>query len=128
VAQALTVNSIVPALNSPTTCTNLSDTGFTYVVSAMTGGAFNQVFLPPSEAAAGLSANPAYADTTAIGMQTNAAGSSFITSNSAGTSFLIYETNQVESGNGGNNIQGGSLGLNLPPNTIGRRVSWIERR
>ena len=51
VAQALTVNSIVPALNSPTTCTNVSDTGFTYVVSAMTGGAFNQVFLPPSEAA-----------------------------------------------------------------------------
>ena len=128
VAQALTVNSIVPALNSPTTCTNVSDTGFTYVVSAMTGGAFNQVFLPPSEAAAGLGTNPAYADTTAIGMQTNAAGSSFITSNSAGTSFLIYETNQVEAGNGGNNIQGGSLGLNLPPNTIGRRISWIERR
>jgi type IV pilus assembly protein PilY1 len=128
VAQALTVNSIVPAVNLPTTCTNLTDTGFTYVVSAMTGGAFNQVFLPPSEAAAGLGTNPAYADTMAIGMQTNAAGSSFITSNNAGTSFLIYETNQVESGNGGTNIQGGSLGVNLPPNTIGRRVSWTERR
>jgi hypothetical protein len=86
------------------------------------------VFLPPSAAAAGLGTNPAYADIKAIGIQTNAAGSSFITSNSAGTSFLIYETNQVESGNGGNNIQGGSMGLNLPPNTIGRRISWIERR
>ena len=128
VAQALTVNSIVPAVNLPTTCTAFSDTGVTYVISAMTGGAFNQVFLPPSAAAAGLGTNPAYADTVAIGMLTNATGSSFITSNSAGTNFLIYETNQVQSGNGGNNIQGGSLGLNLPPNTIGRRVSWVERR
>jgi len=128
VAQALTVNSIVPAVNLPTTCTSFTDTGFTYVLSALTGAAFNQVFLPPSAAAAGLGTNPAYADIKAIGIQTNAAGSSFITSNSAGTSFLIYETNQVESGNGGNNIQGGSMGLNLPPNTIGRRISWIERR
>jgi type IV pilus assembly protein PilY1 len=128
VAQALTVNSIVPAANSPISCTNFTDTGFTYVISAMTGGAFNQVFLPPSEVAAGLGTNPAYADQKAIGMQTDATGSSFITSNSAGTSFLIYETNQVEAGNGGNNIQGGALGLNLPPNTIGHRVSWVERR
>ena len=128
VAQALTVNSIVPAVNLPTTCTNLSDTGFTYVLSAMTGGAFNQVFLPPSEAAAGLGTNPAYADTKAVGLQTNAAGSSFITTNSVGTSFLIYETNQVESGPGGSNLEGGSLGVNLPPNTMGRRVSWTESR
>jgi hypothetical protein len=37
----------------------------------------------------------------------------------------------VESGNagtGGNNIQGGTLGLNLPPNTTGHRLSWIELR
>ena len=50
VQQALTVNSIVPANNSPTSCSNNSDTGFTYVLSALTGGAFNQVFLPPGEA------------------------------------------------------------------------------
>jgi type IV pilus assembly protein PilY1 len=128
VQQALTVNSIVPAANSPTSCTSFSDTGFTYVLSAMTGGAFNQVFLPPSEAAAGLSTNPAYADVHAIGIMTNATGSSFITGNAAGTQFLIFETNQVESGSSGGNIQGGTLGLNLPPNTVGRRISWIERR
>jgi hypothetical protein len=100
------------------------------VLSALTGGAIsyngNGVFLPPSEAAAGLGTNPAYADTQAIGIQTNATGSSFITSNGAGTAFLVYETNRVASGS--SNIQGGALGLNLPPNTIGRRISWIERR
>jgi hypothetical protein len=63
-------------------------------------------------------------------MQTNATGSSFITANAAGTKFLVYETNQVETGAGanGNDILGGALGLNLPPNTAGRRLTWIERR
>ena len=126
VAQALTVNSVVPAVNSPTSCASPIDSGFTYVLSALTGGAFNEVFLPPSEAAAGLGTNPAYADTQAIGIQTNATGSSFITSNGGGTAFLVYETNRVASGS--SNIQGGALGLNIPPNTIGRRISWIERR
>ena len=131
VAQALTVNSIVPAINSPASCTNNSDTGFTYVLSAMTGGAFNTVFLPPSEAAnPAVAAQAAYQDVHAIAMQTNATGSSFITGNSTGTQYLVFETNQVESGTGanGNNILGGTLGLNLPPNTTGRRLSWIELR
>jgi type IV pilus assembly protein PilY1 len=131
VAQAFTVNSIVPAIYSRTTCTNLADTGFTYVVSAMTGGAFSQVFLPPSEAANPVvNGNPRYTDMIAIAMQTNATGSSFITLNAAGTRFLVYETDLTQgSGAGaGNTIAGGSLGLNLPPNTTGRRLSWIERR
>jgi type IV pilus assembly protein PilY1 len=129
VSQALTVNSIVPAANNPTSCTNLSDTGFTYVLSAMTGAAFNQVFLPPSEAAnSAVNTNPRYMDAIAIAMQTNATGSSFITGNAAGTKFLVYETNQVESGTNSNNILGGTLGLNLPPNTTGRRLTWIELR
>jgi hypothetical protein len=93
----------------------------------MTGGAFTAVFLPPSEAAAGLGTNPAYADTQAIGMLTNATGSSFITTNGGGTEFLVFETNRVNT-NGSANIQGGTLGLNLPPNTVGRRLSWMEFR
>ena len=128
VAQALTVNSVVPAANTPSSCTILSNTGFTYVLSAMTGGAFSEVFLPPSEAAnPNVSNNQAYTDKNAVGMLTDAVGSSFITQNASGTQFLVYETNQVE-GNGNNNLQGGSVGLNLPPNTTGRRVSWVEKR
>jgi type IV pilus assembly protein PilY1 len=131
VAQALTVNSLVPAVYSRTACTSLADTGFTYVVTAMNGGAFHQVFLPPSQAAnSAVNTNPRYTDTAAIAMQTNATGSSFITLNNAGTRYLVYETDQTQgSGVGaGNNIANGSLGLNLPPNTTGRRLSWIERR
>jgi hypothetical protein len=40
----------------------------------------------------------------------------------------VFETNQVESGAGSNNILGGTLGLNLPANTTGRRLTWIELR
>jgi len=127
VQQALTVNSIVPAANDPTSCAIPNDTGFTYVFNAMTGTAFNQVFLPPSEAANPVvNTNPAYLDANAIGMQTNATGSSFITGNSSGTMYLIYETNQTGAANSA--IQSGTLGLNLPPNTTGRRINWVERR
>ena len=135
VQQALTVNSIVPASNDPTSCAIPTDTGFTYVLYAMTGGVIQNngygVFLPPSELNnPNVNTNPAYLDANAIALQTNATGSSFITGNSSGTMYLIYETNQVQGGNGANNgnIQSGTLGLNLPPNTTGRRISWIERR
>jgi type IV pilus assembly protein PilY1 len=122
VAQALTVNSIVPAANNPTSCASPSDTGFTYLLSAMTGGAFTQVFLPPSEASnPNVNTNPAYLDQYAIGMQTNATGGSFITSNNGGTEFLVFETNSAGGGSG-------VVGANLPPNTTGRRLGWIERR
>ena len=132
VSQALTVNSLVPAANTPTSCTILSNTGFTYILSAMTGGAFNEVFLPPSQVTnPNVNNNQAYTDPHAIGILTDAVGTSFITENAAGTKFLVFETNQVEgNGNGSanSNLQGGSLGLNLPPNVIGHRVSWRELR
>jgi type IV pilus assembly protein PilY1 len=131
VAQALTVNTIVPAQTSPTSCATGTDLGYTYVLSALTGAAFNQVFLPPGEAQNGaVNTNPSYLDAHAIAMLTDATGSSFVTSNTSGYSYLVYETNQTEGGAGSNssNIQGGSLGLNLPPNTTGHRLSWIELR
>jgi len=131
VSQALTVNSLVPAANTPTSCTILNSTGFTYVLSAMTGGAFNEVFLPPSEATnPNVNNNQAYIDPHAIGILTDAVGTSFITENATGTKFLIYETNQAEgNGNSSNaNLQGGSLGLSLPPNVIGHRVTWRQLR
>jgi type IV pilus assembly protein PilY1 len=128
VNQAITVNTIVPATNTPTSCTILSDQGYTYVLSALTGGAFNQVFLPPSEAAnPNVNTNQAYLDKNAIGMLTDATGSSFVSTSSSGTEFLIFETNQTE-GSNGNVLQGQTMGLNLPPNNIGRRLNWVELR
>ncbi|MBV8341848.1 MAG: pilus assembly protein PilY, partial [Gammaproteobacteria bacterium] len=129
IAQAITVNSLVPAVYSRTACTSLSDTGFTYVVSAMTGAAFNEVFLPPSEAQTSLGTDPRYTDANAIGIQTDASGSSLIVMNNAGTRFLVMETDRTQgSGANANNIADNVTGTNLPPNTTGRRLSWVERR
>jgi len=137
IQQALTVNSVVPAANDPTSCAIPSDTGFTYVLYAMTGGVINYqgrgVFLNQSEANNPLvNSNAAYTDPSAIGMQTNATGTSFITSNSSGEMFLIFETNQTNPGGGPPlptcSGPGCTSGPNLPPNTTARRLSWIERR
>jgi type IV pilus assembly protein PilY1 len=121
VEEALTVNSIVPAPNDPTSCATNTDSGFTYVMSALTGGAFYQVFLPTSAANnPAYNTNAAYTDTTAIGIQTNATGSSFDVRNSSGTNFLVHQCIS------GTNCQ--PLPTNIPTNSSGRRISWIERR
>jgi len=107
VSQALTVNSIVRRPQSYVVHAT-SGHGFTYVLSAMTGAAFTRC--PPERGAnSAVNSNPKYTDAHAIAMQTNATGSSFITQR-AGTRFLVFETNQVQSGAGvnGNNILGGS--------------------
>jgi type IV pilus assembly protein PilY1 len=142
VAQALTVNTIVPANNSPTSCTNNADTGYTYLLSALTGAAFSQVFLPAS-ATSTYSANPQYADSNAIAMLTGATGTSFVIYNAAGTPYLVFETagSAGQAGTSGGSVGsgstngvgdafagGGTLGANLPPNNTGKRISWIERR
>jgi hypothetical protein len=125
------VNTIVPAVNTPTSCTVLSDTGFTYVLSALTGAAFNEVFLPPDEQInPNVNQNAAYTDPNAIGIQTNATGSSLVILNASGTPYLVFQTNQSGSGsagNGGTNSTN-TLGTNQPANNTGRRVSWVQRR
>jgi type IV pilus assembly protein PilY1 len=126
VEQALSVNTIQPAVQSQGSCTTVADSGFTYVLSAMTGGAFNTVFIPPGAAGQALINNPAYNDPIAIGMQTNATGSSFVVLNSTGTPYLVFQTNQAANTNGDTN--GAPIGPNLPPNTTGKRISWIQRR
>jgi type IV pilus assembly protein PilY1 len=142
VQQAITVNSLVPATNTPTSCTVLADTGFTYVISAMTGGAFNEVFLPPDEQGnSNVNNNPIYTDPVAAAIQTNATGSSFVILNASGTPYLVYQTNQSSPGGSGssgggsggtgpngNGNSSGTQGLNLSSNNTGRRLSWIERR
>jgi len=94
----------------------------------MTGNAFHQVFLPPSQAAnSAVNSNPRYIDARPSPCRpTRPAAPHHL--NNAGTRYLVYETDQTQARGAGNNIAGGSLGLNLPPNTTGRRLSWIERR
>ena len=115
VKQSVTVNTIVPANNIATSCTLNTDTGFTYDISILTGGAFTSTF-PPTPNNSGL---PQYHDTTAAGIQTNATGSSYAVTNSAGQVFLVYQTVLNTHG---------TQQLNLPPPNKANRVTWIQLR
>ncbi len=41
--------------------------------------------------------------------------------------YLVYETNQCRAAVAAISLDG-SLGLNLPPNTTAKPLSWIQRR
>jgi type IV pilus assembly protein PilY1 len=130
IAPAVTVNSILPAPNNPTSCTTVSDEGFTYVLNAMTGGAYPYAFYP-SSISGQLGANPNQTlqaqlnDQYAAGIQTNATGTSVVVTGSNGNTTLVYQNNQSCGTSG--TCQNVST-LNVPSNVSGRRVSWIERR
>ncbi|MDB6089134.1 MAG: putative type-4 fimbrial biosis protein precursor [Gammaproteobacteria bacterium] len=103
---AFVVNSTVPANNSILSCTTNTDTGFTYAISVMTGGAFTNFF-------------PLYNDTIAAGVQTDATGTSFPVTTANGTTWLVYQTVKDDHK---------VLPVNLPSNTKTSRLTWIELR
>jgi type IV pilus assembly protein PilY1 len=109
ISQAFVVNSIVPAGNSAFTCTTATDTGYTYAISMITGGAISSFF-------------PQYTDTNAAGVQTNATGSSFVAGGTNGgttTEWLVYQT-----------VSGTpqTTQINPPNNISGSRLTWVELR
>jgi type IV pilus assembly protein PilY1 len=110
---AILVDSTIPAVNVPTSCSPAVDTGFTYAISVANGGIFTNVF--PKYTKNGTLVN----DTTAAAVKTNATGSPYIVKSKEGTTTLIYQT------------VGGSpqpQPINIPPNTKSKRLTWVERR
>jgi type IV pilus assembly protein PilY1 len=106
VGNALVVASTVPANNVPTSCSVSTDTGFTYAISILTGGAFTNTF-------------PQFYDTIAAGVQTDATGSPFPVTTPTGKLYFIYQTIL-------NNPD--SMQVNLPSNVIINRLTWTELR
>jgi type IV pilus assembly protein PilY1 len=104
---AFVVNSTVPASNSVLSCTTNPDTGYTYAVAVMNGGAFNKFF-------------PQYKDDViAAGVETDATGTSFPVMTADGATWLVYQTVKD---------QHKTTKVNLPPNTKTSRLTWIELR
>jgi type IV pilus assembly protein PilY1 len=106
VGPAFVVDSTVPANNIPTSCSVSTDTGFTYAVSILSGGAFTNTF-------------PQYYDTIAAAVQTDATGSPFPVTTAAGKLYFVYQTVL-------NNPS--STQVNLPSNVKINRVTWTELR
>jgi type IV pilus assembly protein PilY1 len=112
---AFVVNSIVPANNLATTCTNNQDLGYTYAINVANGGVFTNTF--PTFTMNGT----VVTDPNEAGVETNATGSVYIVSNPGSklTSNIIYQT-----------LSGtpGSQQINIPSNTKAKRLTWIEKR
>jgi type IV pilus assembly protein PilY1 len=112
--QAFIVNSVVPASNSPLSCTTTADLGYTYVISMGTGAAFGNTVFPNH-------------DTNVAGFQSGATGTPSVLTTAEGTTYLIYQTigDPVP---GTKNATPRDTSINLPPNTKSTRLTWVELR
>jgi len=110
---AFLVNSIVPANNSPTSCSSDLDSGFTYALSVGNGGVFTNTFTTFTKN------GTVVTDALAAGVATNATGSVYVVTTGEHTTNIVYQT-----------IPGtpGSQKINIPSNTKSKRLTWIERR
>ncbi len=109
VGGAFVVNSTVPPSNTLLSCTPASQTGYTYALQILSGGAFTNFF-------------PQYYDTIAAGVGTNATGTSFPVQTANGESWLVYQTYQPGS------TPPAPLQINVAANATGHRITWTQLR
>ncbi len=77
---AILVNSIIPAVNAATSCTINADTGYSYALSIVNGGMFNNAFPTYSYTNPTTNITTLVSDATAAGVETNATGSVYVVS------------------------------------------------
>jgi type IV pilus assembly protein PilY1 len=101
-----TVNSIVPANNQPNSCVTNNDQGYTYAIAVLTGAAVPGFFV-------------SFHDTQAVGIRTDAVGTSFPVTSSTGALWLVSQTvtNQPI-----------LTQVNPGANGKGRRLTWVQLR
>ncbi len=132
------MNSTIPAVNTATSCTINTDTGYTYALNVTNGGVFNNAFPTYSYTNPSTNVTTLVSDATAAGVQTNATGSVYVVTTVEGKTNLVYQT--VSGGGGGGSGSGGapssctgsgctrSTGTTLPQTPTASRLTWIERR
>lgn len=113
VGGAFVVNSTVPADNNLLSCSTSTETGFTYAVSVLSGGAFDNFF--PEYHDYDSSDNPV----NLAGIATNASGSSSDVTTANGTHYFVFQT------------YGGKPGLlkhNYGSDVSGNQLTWTQLR
>ncbi len=116
---AFVVNSTVPPTSTLLSCTPSAQTGYTYALQVLSGGAFSNFF-------------PLYNDYIAAGVATNATGTSFPLQTGNGQDWLVFQTYQSSASTGSSGSSSttsqNTLNINVPSNTSGHRVTWTELR
>jgi type IV pilus assembly protein PilY1 len=116
--QALIVNSTVPAINNPLSCTINSDTGNTYIISVTTGGTFTS-----SGTSAKVSGFLTNSDANTVGQNLNETGALSIVRTSNSTT-LIGQSNNPVAGT----APGIATPFSLPTNISVNRMTWTQLR
>ncbi|MGB6306141.1 MAG: PilC/PilY family type IV pilus protein [Steroidobacteraceae bacterium] len=137
---SILVNSTIPAVNTATSCTINTDTGFTYGLNITNGGVFNNTFPTYSYTNPTTNITTQVSDPTAAGVQYNATGSVDVVTTSEGKTNIVFQT---VAGGGGGASSGTCTGAgctctgatcvktgqyNVPSNTKASRLTWVERR
>jgi type IV pilus assembly protein PilY1 len=117
---ALIVNTTIPAVNSPTSCTVQHDTGDTLAISLVTGGSL------------GNNVTGSYfvnsSDPNLAGVQTNGTGTPFAVL-AGGKTFIMTQTLGDAGGGGGFVCSGKVCSTPVKAATqTSKRLTWIERR
>jgi len=135
-AGAFILNTTIPASNSPTSCTNVTASGWTMAISPTTGGAFPTSFFGQTSSTSG-SGSMSFASTSnrtfttfnnkvISGVQEAGTGSPSVvttdTSSAGANTSGMFLVTQTVSGTGA------VIPINPPSGTKGGRVTWIERR
>jgi type IV pilus assembly protein PilY1 len=114
---ALLVNTTLPADNSPFSCKNSGDGGYTIAIALDTGAAIPGLF-------------PLSGDPVAAGSLTNNSGSPFIVL-AGGQAYMVTQTVGGGKVDGPIACQKGSQlcdALIKPQGPVGKRLTWIQRR
>jgi type IV pilus assembly protein PilY1 len=106
---AFIVNSTIPPVNNLLSCSTSTETGYTYALSVLSGGAFNNFF-------------PHYDDYIAAGVATNASGTSFPVTTASGQHWLVFQTYAPGA------TPPSPLEINVASNSSGRRLTWTQLR
>jgi type IV pilus assembly protein PilY1 len=138
VGNIFVINSTLPPNSTQLSCNPLTETGYTYAVSALSGGAESNIF-------------PQYYDTSAAGVLTNATGTVWEVTTSNNSHDLVYQTTSSSStsdssgSSGSGSTTGSGTTTNTgyqecsasgtsnctqfnPPGSSGHRLTWIELR
>ncbi len=104
---AFIVDSVVPATNLPSSCTQSSNTGYTYAISVGDGSAFTTPFTKYNTLA------------NVAGVQTDATGTPAIVTTAEATTSLVYQT-----------VSGtpSAQQISLKSKNSVRRLTWVELR
>ena len=117
--QAFVVNSVIPAVNDPLSCSLNTDKGTTYLVSVVSGGTF--VTPPGSTTSSGFVNNKG--DSNMVGLATNETGALTVV-HSKNTIYLLGQNITPIPGQ----APGTLVPINLPNNTATNRATWIQLR